>query len=231
MRYIIKPGIEIGNPKNKKINVLTSKEIDEYHQNGFKSKEKSYQLTLGQIDYEVICLEIWQKGDKEHSLIIPAYLIPHRVYPVYVYIFAINLYSSNPQLSQRKVAEETRKKYELKTFAHTTVGRAMKELAKELTETAVIDNEAAEEAVQETEQSGADTGKICNGRFPSVQDTKTIRTTVKSFFHVRVKNRCQEEFKEACDRIAIYWYAHFYRLLMNTAPVFGGRLSIVIQNT
>ena len=230
MRYIIKPGIEIGNPRNQKINVLTPKEVEEYHKSGFNSKERAYQVTLGHTGYEVVCLEIWQKSDKEHSLIIPAFLVPQRAYPVYIYVFAINLYSSNPHLSQRKVAEETRKKYALETFAHTTIGRAMKGLAQTLTETAVIDNKA-EGTAQETDQNGENAGKIRNGRFPSVQDTRTIRDIVKSFFNERLKNCCQEAFKEACDRIAIYWYTQFQRLLMNTAPVFGRKLSTVIQNT
>jgi len=230
MRYIIKPDVEIGNPQNQTINVLTPEEVEDYHKSGFRIKERAYQLTLGRIGYEVNCVEIWQKGDKEHSLIIPTFLVPHRDYPVYIYVFAINLYSSKPQLGQRKVAEETRKKYDLETFAHTTVGRAMKGLAKTLTETAVIDNEATEEAAQETEQNGANAGKIRKGRFPSVRDTSTIREIVKSFFKERLKNRNLDEFKEACDRIAIYWYNHFHRLLMNTAPVFGCKLSTVIQN-
>ena len=231
MKYIIQPGIQIGNPKNKEIRVLTPEEVDEYQNNGFKIKERAYQLTIGHIGYEVICFEIWQKGDKEHSLIIPAFLIPHRGYPVYVYTFAINLYSSNPQLGQRKVAEKTRKEYDLKTFAHMTVGRAMKDLAETLTETTIIDNAAKEDAAQETEQNEANASKILNGRFPSVQDTRTIRDTIKSFFYARLKNRCQEEFIEACDRIAIYWYNHFDRLLMNTVPVFRCKLSVAIQNT
>ena len=231
MRYIIKPGIEIGNPANKKINALTEEEINEYHKNGYKSKEREYQVTIGRIGYEVICIEIWQKGDKEHCLIIPAFLISHRVYPAFVYVFAINLYSSNPHLSQRKVAEETRKKYDLETFAHTTVGRAMKALANTLTETSAINNEATEGASQETEQNGKKPGKIRKGRFPLVQDTSKIRDIVKSFFYERLKNHSQEEFNEACDRIAIYWFTNFYRLLMNTAPVFGCKLSTVIQNT
>jgi len=231
MKYIIKPGIEIGNPKNKTINVLTPEEVDEYHKNGFKIKERTYQVTVGQNGYEVNCLEIWQKGDKEHSLIIPAFLMPHRVYPVYVYVYAINLYSSSQQLSQRKVAEATRKKYGLETFAHTTVGRAMKALAKTLTETAVMNNETTESTEHETGHNEANAGKMRKGRFPSVKDTSAIRDTVKSFFYAKLKNRCQEEIKETCDRIAMYWYTQFRRLLMNTAPVFGCKLSGVIQNT
>jgi hypothetical protein len=263
MKYIIQPGIQIGNTKNvesikntgsaenavntenagntenaknvgntesKIINALTTKEVEEYRKNGFKCKAREYQLTTEHGKNDVVCMEIWKKGDKEHSLIIPSFLIPKRNYPIYVYIFAINLYSSNPKLGQRKVAKETRKEFNLKTFAHTTVGRAMKTLAETLTKTAVENNETVEEK-RLTEQNKANTGTIHKKRFPSVQDTNTRREMVKSFFYDRLKNRCQQEFKDACDGIAIYWYNHFDRLLMNTAPGIRCRLSSAVQNT
>ena len=231
MKYIIHAGIEIGNPEITNINVLTPEEVNEYRNNGYKCKENAYQLTMGGIRYEVTCLEIWQKGEKEHSLIIPAFLLPHRGYPAFIYAFAINLYSSKPQLGQRKVAEETQKKYGLKTFAHTTVGRAMKALAETLTEAMVIDTEIMEAAAEETEQNEANDNTINNGQFPSVQDTSARREIVKSFFYEKLKSRCEQGFREACDRIAIFWYKLFHKLLMNTAPVFRRKLSIVIQDT
>jgi len=229
MKYIIQPDIQIGNPEIRDINVLTLEEINEYRNSGFKCRENTYQLKLGGIGYEVTCLEVWRKGDKEHSLIIPAFLITRRVYPAYVYAFAINLYSSKPQLSQRKVAEATRKEYGLETFDHTTVGRAMKALAETLVEDTVIDTETTEAAAQETGQNEA--SAIHNGRFPSVQDTSARRKIIKSFFYEKLKSSCQQGFKEACDRIAIYWYTLYHRLLMNTAPGIGRKLSIVTQST
>jgi hypothetical protein len=238
MKYIIQPSIKIGSPDptetekiNTVINVLTPEEVNEYRNNGFKCKERAYPMTLNRIEYEVICLEIWKKGDKEHSLVIPAFLLPHRIYPVYVYAFAINLYSSNPQLGQRKVAEETRKKYNLETFAHTTVGRAIKALAGALTEITDIDIKTTEYATQEPGQYETNADVIQSKRFPSVQDTRTIREIVKSFFYKRLKSRCEEEFKKACDFISIYWNTCFHRPLMHTAPVIGRKLSIVTQNT
>ena len=230
MKYIIQPGIEIGTPEITNINVLTPEEVTEYRKNGFKCREKLYPIILGRTEYEVICLEIWKKGDKEHSLIIPAFLLPHRIYPTYVYAFAINLYSSNPELSQRKVAEETRKKYDLETFAHTTIGRAMKTLANALSETSAKDIESGEKAAQETVQHKSNVGLDHDGRFPSVQDTDIIREIVKSFFYEKLKSRCQEWFKAACDYIAIYWNARFHWPLMHTAPVIGHKVSIVTQN-
>jgi hypothetical protein len=126
------------------------------------------------------------------------------------------------------VAEETRKKFDLEKLAHTTVGREMKALAKTLAETAAIDIEAAEEAAHETGQYIINVVLTSKRQFPSVRDTGKNRKIVKSFFYEKLKSRCQEWFTAACDLISIYWYAHFHRLLMNTAPVIGCKLSTVI---
>jgi hypothetical protein len=42
-----------------------------------------------------------------------------------VYLYALALYGSAPEKGQRWAAEETRKKFGLATFAHTTLGRAL----------------------------------------------------------------------------------------------------------
>jgi hypothetical protein len=203
MRYIIQPDIEIGNPENKKINVLTPEQIKDYHRAGFKCMKKIYQVTSGHIRYEVICVEVWKKSDKEHSLIIPSFYIPHRIYPADVYAFAINLYSGNPQLSQRKIAEQTRKKYDLKTFAHTTVGRAIRALVGALMETGAIEN--AEEAGS-SKQNGTNAGINQTGRFPSLQDTKAQRDIVKSFFYGGLKILCRQKITAAFDSIHLLTY-------------------------
>jgi len=231
MKYIIQPGIEIGNPENETINVLTSEEVSEYRNKGFECRERTYPITFKNTKYEVVCIEIWKKGEKEHSLVMPAFLLPHRGYPTYVYAYAINLYSGNPGLGQRTVAEETRIKYGLETFAHTTVGRAMKALAQTLTEAPAIDREAMENTVRETGQNEANNNAIDNRRFPTVQDTSATREIVKSFFYEKLKSRCQQWFIEACDLISIYWYSFFQRLFMNTAPGLRRKLFTVIQDT
>jgi len=56
MKYIIQPGIQIGNPEIRDIDVLTLEEVNEYRNNGFKCRENTYQLKLGGIRYEVTCL-------------------------------------------------------------------------------------------------------------------------------------------------------------------------------
>ena len=123
MNYIITPDIKIENTKSNIINVLTPEEETDYINAGYEIKERIYKITIGHRQYEVICSEIWKKDESEHSLIIPAFLIPRRPYPIYVYIYAINLYSSDKKQSQRDVAEKTKKYFGLKTFSHTTIQR------------------------------------------------------------------------------------------------------------
>jgi len=183
----------------------------------------------------VVCWEVWKERDTEHSLILPEFLIPHRTYAVYVYAYAIALYSTNPKKSQRAVAEETRKKFNLQTFAHTTVGRAMRELAQMLTDPASADNKivtgvqvmepgspadaTAEE--NETIASGQtknqnEAGKVNKAsagtdpirRFSTLY-TKAQRELVRSFFSSRANRLKQEEPQKACSHMVAYWYLNF----------------------
>ena len=140
--YIITQGISIENAENKTINVLSPEQINAYQIKGYKYKERIYKLTLNKNEYEVVCAEIWKKGNNEHSVIIPAFLLPHRPYPLEVYIYALNLYSGSPKIGYRTAAEATKNEYKLETFSHTTIVRAMKTLSVKLEENQRTDNES-----------------------------------------------------------------------------------------
>ena len=219
MKYIIQHGIKIDNHENKTINVLNPKEICEYVKNGYKYKERLYQLTLRHSQYEVICAEIWQKDDKEHTLIIPAFHIPGRPYCLHVYAYAINLYSTNPEIGQRAAAEKTRKQFDLKTFAHTTLGRALKTLAKMFTETELSNNDTAVET-REDERTSVKHGSEMNAEkvgfkyLQKEQDIKLLRELVKKFFYTKEKYFNPRDFKEVCELISNCWNAAFNRLLL-----------------
>jgi len=234
MNYIIQQCAQIGNPEIKIINVLTSDQINNYLKDGFRLKERMYKLTLGHSQYTVVCWETWKESDTEHSLILPEFLVPHRTYAVYVYAYAIALYSTDPEKSQRAVAEETRKKFNLQTFAHTTVGRAMRELARMLTDPASADNKTVT-GVQATEQEPpadaaaeddeaiadgqagegneagkadkADAGTDPVSRF-SALFTKARRELVRSFFSSGASLK-QEGSKKACSQMVAYWHLNF----------------------
>ena len=211
MKYIITPDIKIENTEIKTINVLTPEEEIEYINAGYKIKERIYKITIGHRQYEVICSEIWKKDETEHCLIIPAFLIPRRSYPIYVYIYAINLYSSDTKQSQRDVAEKTKKYFGLKTFSHTTVGRAVKALSKNLTENAMVDKHRTKETTHQNKPSCSSTP---TNRFRSIQDTQEQRKIIRKFFSnkfLQLKNRLYNQilqgFIEISEGIAVNWYS------------------------
>ena len=82
-------------------------------------KERAYTLECGQAVYEVYCPETQEDGIR--YLILPEFMIPGRPYPIYVYIYAIVLYSSNPKMGQREAAERTGKRFGIEKFSHSTV--------------------------------------------------------------------------------------------------------------
>jgi hypothetical protein len=63
-------------------------------------------------------------------VILPEYLLPRKWYPIQVYLYAINEYCNDRNMSQRKAAEKAIKLFGLETFAHTTLGRSLKKLYK-----------------------------------------------------------------------------------------------------
>jgi len=117
--------------------------------------ERTYALQCGPDVYEIICAEIQNSESK--TLVIPEFLIPSRPYPIYVYIYGMVLYSSNPAMGQREAAERTRKRFDLTTFSHTTLGRAMKRL----------------EALINTNEERPEPEQPATGRLPSVGLTRT----------------------------------------------------------
>jgi len=100
-----------------------------YQGDGYQKRERIYQLTYQYHIYTIICPEYRKQTDI--VLIIPEFLLPGRPYPIYVYLYAIEDYSKNPDKSQRHSAEATRKQFGLTTFAHTTLGRAIKRFVKQ----------------------------------------------------------------------------------------------------
>ena len=235
MKYIISPEITmVYNNDEKKINVLTPAQINEYQDKGFRYKEHIYKLTIENHDYELVCAEIWKKGDTEHSVIIPPVKVPHRPYALEVYLYAVNLYSENPKMSQRAAADATKKEFKLESFSHTTIGRAVKALSLMLTQHSAILNEPAtslasfdvdakiemetdtKEATTEAEKGHkqmADENE-CKKNIPAAKDTKKKREIISAFFNGRLNVQIQQDFIEACKRIAEWWYARFNKILI-----------------
>ena len=61
----------------------------------------------------------------------PSHKLPFRKYPVHVYLYAIAIYLSE-KINMRTAAEKTRKNFNLETFSHSTLSRALKRLSQNL---------------------------------------------------------------------------------------------------
>ena len=184
---------------------------------------RTYRLMLGRSEYEIICPET--QDDEVRYLVVPEFMIPGRKYPIYVYLYAAVLYSSNPKMGQREAAEKTRKRFDLEKFSHTTLGRAMKKI-EALINTYENEPEPDNES-NESQQSGP-------GRFPSVELTAKRRDTVLSYLKeasgqddqlVQEPNQPQASlhyshppytgaFIDACHRVVDYTFKKYRRFLL-----------------
>ena len=142
-------------------------------------------------NHEIVCPRYTLKGGTE-VIVIPWFLIPGRPYPIQIYLYACNLYSTSPSLGQRGVAEATRKKFKLKAFSHSTVSRSFRsfEQCRELS----LENKIGKEFKDSTSETPKLIGPAAKadakkdkrphseGRFPSVIDTLARRKEMRGFF-------------------------------------------------
>ena len=70
------------------------------------------------------------------------------------------------------------------------------------------------EEQKEKQQGNKANGKECKKSFPTKKDTLKRREFIMTFFNGKVNIQNREGFKEACERIAVWWYAQFNRLLI-----------------
>lgn len=84
-----------------------------------------FKLQCGRREYYIHCPLV--KGENGNiALVVPSFMLPNRPYPVYVYIYAILLYCENLEMGQREVARKTKEYFDMETFDHSTLCRAMK---------------------------------------------------------------------------------------------------------
>ena len=178
----------------------------EYPAEEYQRRSRHYKLICGHKDYNIECPEyINIKNAKETTVLIPEFLIPGRPYPLYIYLYAIDLYSSNPEMGQREAAEKTRKRFGLTTFSHTTLGRALKRFIKvidedKLTEEATTDLTAS---VSETDIREFDSGSSSLQRsFPTVEKTGSMRTKAASVLKGIIIQDNFEGAKQFCFELA-----------------------------
>ena len=192
---------------------------EEYQQAGYQKRERSYKLKYQHKEYTVLCPEYRNEEiGVEPIVIIPTFLIPRRPYPVHVYLYAIDLYSSNPVMGQREAAETTRKLFGLTHFAHTTLGRALKAFVRNIEETAPISEECSNDGLRKTGKEGVDQHANvtkCDEQendvrkqyaFPTTQATAAWRERAVRILGGKASWTALKQFIETCFELAKEWF-------------------------
>jgi hypothetical protein len=174
---------------------------------GYQVHERRYQIKIQHKTIVVTCTE-FRSGAMSIKpiVIIPEFLVPGRPYPLYVYLYAIDLYSRSPEKGQRWVAGETRKRFGLATFAHTTLGRALKALIRSI---------GAEDDAPPMVCSGvpeADVGD--KPEFQSVRSTAVPRRKAALFLGAKLAVAGRGQLADACCALARKWFALHQRFLL-----------------
>jgi hypothetical protein len=198
---------------------------EEYINAGYQRHERSYKIIYQHNQYTVLCPEYRSCEPGVSSIvIIPVFLIPRRPYPVQIYLYAIDLYSSNPGMGQREAAEITRKQFGLQHFAHTTLGRALKAFVSTINEA----SEYRDDEIHEPDEEGAQqhTGgeqrdeaeqKNSEGKqtgFPTTQSTAKKRKQAARVLEWKINWTTPKQFIEACFEFAKDWFNRFCRFLL-----------------
>ncbi|MDR1489086.1 MAG: hypothetical protein LBS65_01175 [Desulfovibrio sp.] len=180
---------------------------DQYKSDGYRRYERVYKVKYAHKEYTVTCPEYRNDAKEPKTIvIIPAFLLPGRPYPVEIYLHAIDLYSRAPERGQRWAAEETRKRFGLETFAHTTLGRAMRAFVRKMEEPGM----PREECGDGKEASGE--GKPPS--FPTKQSTRALRERAASLLQGLPPWVDRREAAEFCHRLAIARFKEYRRFLL-----------------
>jgi hypothetical protein len=205
--YILTQAVLLKNSKDNIFQVQDAKLEKQYLSVGYKRYERSYKIKEQYKEYTVICPEF--RNDTEGAepiVIIPEFIVPGRPYAVYVYLYAIDLYSSDPEKSQRRVAEETRKLFGLLTFAHTTLGRALKSFIRIIEKYAKISNEAKAVTAGDEEAKTSE--------FPTVQATERLREKATIYLRrISVQVGLQQVISASCE-MSVKWYMKYCHFLL-----------------
>jgi len=191
------------NLNGKTYHALSPTRERDYFAEGYIILNHTYKIKYQHAEYEIVCLEL--RKDGEQILVIPEFLLPRRPYPIYVYLYAILIYSSHPTMSQRKAAEQTRKKFGLETFAHTTLGRALKAIVESISSLSPPKEPAPETKPEPTS-------------FPSLRDTENQRARAAEYLsgwlNAKMIDKEPKAFLNSCLQLAQDWYAKYSRRLL-----------------
>lgn len=100
---------------------LTPEEFVMFRKEGLiDSKKRTYRMVLHHREIQVEC-PVLMDGNRAVGVILPAFKLPYRPYPCYVYLFAIALYLVGD--SMRKAAGKIQKRFGISGFSHSTISR------------------------------------------------------------------------------------------------------------
>jgi len=134
-----------------------------------------------------------------------------------VYLYAIDLYSANPEKGQRWVAEATRQYFGLASFAHTTLGRALKALVFNLDAESTADVEKTETTGQrETTQAREEQNyqQPVSMGFLSVKSTAALRRRAAQFLGGNLIRDGLRECIKIGQALARKWFKKYGYFLM-----------------
>lgn len=115
---------------------LSPEEFEKLRQAGVVAKKKRiYRMVLHYRDIQVEC-PVQLDGKKPVGIILPAWKLPYRKYPIFVYLYAVALYLSGE--SMRTAARKTAKKFGVPKFSHSTVSRTLDALTLKIDELTAI---------------------------------------------------------------------------------------------
>jgi hypothetical protein len=204
--FILTQSGRLENSKNNIYRVQDTALEKEYQNAGYQRYERSYKIKESHKEYIVVCLEFRNDAlGLEPVVILPEFLVPRRHYPIYVYLYAMDLYCGAPEKGQRWAAEETRKRFGLETFAHTTLGRALKALARSIGENARVPDEAENTA---TGAAPRESG------FPNIQSTEASRKQVTGYLRGRLNQAERGQVASIGCELAREWFQKYRRFLL-----------------
>jgi hypothetical protein len=100
---------------------LTPEEFEIFRKEGLiAGKTRAYRMVLYHHEIQIEC-PVLMDGNRAVGVILPAFKLPYRPYPCYVYLFAIALYLVGD--SMRKAARKVQKKFGIPGFSHSTISR------------------------------------------------------------------------------------------------------------
>ena len=143
---------------------FSPEEFENLRQAGVLAKKKRpYRMVLHYREIQVEC-PVQLDGKKPVGIIFPAFKLPYRKYPVFVYLYAVALYLAGE--SMRKTAQKTAEKFGVPKFSHSTVSRTLDALTLKIDELASI-------CPPETEMPQAGVGADCAA--PTGQPSPVLR--------------------------------------------------------